>query len=146
MSNDKELLNLYTVEANLRYGELPSTLKATWNPNWGLHDEFDELCKRGLGNDADDFIEHIYISINGRLQKKCIFIKDAVSAMWFQDYLQVKLKKIYPSIQVFSKKIERHHLDYRRKKALEEAEKNTVKIKSMMPSRNKPPLSCANLG
>lgn len=132
MSNDQELLNLYTVEANLRYGELPTTFKATWSPSWGLYDEFDELCKRGLGDNAKDCIEQVYISINGRLQKKCIFIKDEVSAIWFRDYLQLKLKKIYPSIQVIAKKIEHHHLDCRRKKALEEAKLNNLKIAYMM--------------
>lgn len=131
MSNEKDLLNLYTIEAELKYSELPKTLKFTWNPNWGLHDESDELSKRGLGQDVNDYVEQVYVSINGRLQKKCIFINDYDTAIWFRDYLQIKLEKIYPSIIVFTKKIETHHLDYRRKKALEEANKNKIKIESM---------------
>lgn len=132
MPNDKELINLYTVEATLKYDELPKTLKLTWSPSWGLSDESDELSKRGLDHHNADYLDQVYVSINGRLQKKCIFIKDIISAIWFRDYLQLKLEKVYPSIKVNAKRIERHHLDYRCKKAMSEARENSLKIQDLM--------------
>ena len=133
MFKDKELLQLFTIEANLKYGELPTTLKATWNPYWGLYEEANELCKGGLsGDEAINHIVHSYISINGRLQKKCIFLQNEKQATWLKNFLLLKMKKNYPSISISIRKITSRELDYRRKKALDEAIENSSKIEILI--------------
>uniref|UniRef100_UPI0013D40CBC hypothetical protein n=1 Tax=Acinetobacter baumannii TaxID=470 RepID=UPI0013D40CBC len=76
---------------------------------------------------------HVYISLNGRLKKtKCEFIQDRILAEKLLNYVEVKLKKLYPSIILNIRTVESRELDYRRKKALEEAKLNSVKLRELL--------------
>ncbi|MCU4469873.1 hypothetical protein MSH00_18725 [Acinetobacter pittii] len=122
---DNELRKLYTLEAFLDYGDLPNTFREGWSPNYGLH--FEEL---GINNDER---AHVYISLNGRLKKaKCEFIQDKALAEKLLKHVEVKLKKLYPSITLNFRTVESRELDYRRKKALDEATKNNLKIQQLL--------------
>lgn len=122
---DAELMKLYTLEAFLNYGDLPNNFREGWSPSYGLH--FEEVS---ISNDEK---AHVYISLNGRLKKsKCEFIQDKVFAEKFLKYAQVKLKKLYPSIRLNIRMVESRELDYRRKKALDEATRNDLKIQKLL--------------
>lgn len=118
---DEELKKLYTIEAFLKHGDLPKTMRDDWTPSFGL-----EQGKYGI---KDEGKAHTYISLNGKLKKsKCEFIEDKNLAQEFVDYVQPKLKKLYPSISINVRNVESSELDYRRKNALEEAKLNNLKI------------------
>ncbi|WP_119684735.1 hypothetical protein [Acinetobacter pittii] len=118
---DNELRKLYTIEAFLNYGDLPNTFREGWSPSYGLH--FEEK------NISFNEKAQVYISLNGRLKKtKCEFIQDRILAEKLLNYVEVKLKKLYPSIILNIRTVESRELDYRRKKALEEAKLNDLKI------------------
>ncbi|MDO7211842.1 hypothetical protein [Acinetobacter nosocomialis] len=118
---DNELRKLYTIEAFLNYGDLPNTFREGWSPSYGLH--FEEK------NISFDEKAQVYISLNGRLKKtKCEFIQDRILAEKLLNYVEVKLKKLYPSIILNIRNVESRELDYRRKKALEEAKLNSLKL------------------
>ncbi|MEN8272898.1 hypothetical protein I8T81_05510 [Acinetobacter seifertii] len=118
---DNELRKLYTIEAFLNYGDLPNTFREGWSPSYGLH--FEEK------NISFNEKAQVYISLNGRLKKtKCEFIQDRILAEKLLNYVEVKLKKLYPSIILNIRNVESRELDYRRKKALEEAKLNSVKL------------------
>ena len=122
---DNDLRKLYTLEAFLDYGDLPNTFREGWSPNYGLY--FEEL---GISNDEK---AHVYISLNGRLKKtKCEFIQDKALAEKFLKHVEVKLKKLYPSIKLNIRTVKSNELDYRRKKALEEARENHTKIMALI--------------
>ncbi|WP_269516704.1 hypothetical protein, partial [Acinetobacter baumannii] len=75
----------------------------------------------------------VYISLNGRLKKtKCEFIQDRILAEKLLNYVEAKLKKLYPSIILNIRTVESRELDYRRKKALEEAKLNSVKLRELL--------------
>ncbi|WP_269494860.1 hypothetical protein [Acinetobacter baumannii] len=118
---DIELYKLYTIEAFLRYTELPDNYREGWSPSYGLHFE-------------ETFIQEeqkipVYISVNGKLKKyKCDFIQDKSLADQLLQRIEPKLKKRFPSIKLNIRNITRQELDYRRKKALEEAIANNEKI------------------
>ncbi len=121
---DNELRKLYTLEAFLDYGDLPNTFREGWSPSYGLH--FEEI---GISNDEK---ARVYISLNGRLKKtKCGFIQDKALAGKLLRYVEVKLKKLYPSITLNIRTVESRELDYRRKKAFDESKSNDEKIKRM---------------
>lgn len=118
---DNELRKLYTIEAFLNYGDLPNTFREGWSPSYGLHFEEKNIS---LNEKAQ-----VYISLNGRLKKtKCEFIQDRILAEKLLNYVEVKLKKLYPSIILNIRTVESRELDYRRKKALFEAKLNDLKI------------------
>ncbi|MCL6176532.1 hypothetical protein [Acinetobacter baumannii] len=118
---DNELRKLYTIEAFLNYGDLPNTFREGWSPSYGLH--FEEK------NISFNEKAQVYISLNGRLKKtKCEFIQDRILAEKLLNYVEVKLKKLYPSIILNIRTVESRELDYRRKKALFEAKLNDLKI------------------
>ncbi|EGY5282749.1 hypothetical protein ACEWUY_002514 [Acinetobacter baumannii] len=122
---DNELRKLYTIEAFLNYGDLPNTFREGWSPSYGLH--FEEK------NISFNEKAHVYISLNGRLKKtKCEFIQDRILAEKLLNYVEVKLKKLYPSIILNIRTVESRELDYRRKKALEEAKLNSVKLRELL--------------
>ena len=122
---DNELRKLYTLEAFLDYGDLPNTFREGWSPNYGIH--FEEI---GINNDER---AHVYISLNGRLKKaKCEFIQDKALAEKLLKHVEVKLKKLYPSITLNFRTVESRELDYRRKKALDEATNNNLKIQQSL--------------
>lgn len=58
---DEELRKLYTIEAFLKHGDLPKTMRDDWTPSFGL-----EQGKYGI---KDDDKAHVYISLNGKLKK-----------------------------------------------------------------------------
>ncbi len=121
---DNELRKLYTLEAFLDYGDSPNTFREGWSPSYGLH--FEEI---GISNDEK---ARVYISLNGRLKKtKCGFIQDKALAGKLLRYVEVKLKKLYPSITLNIRTVESRELDYRRKKAFDESKSNDEKIKRM---------------
>ncbi|MCU4476699.1 hypothetical protein [Acinetobacter bereziniae] len=118
---DEELRKLYTIEAFLRHGDLPKPMRDDWTPSFGL-----EQGKYGI---KDEDKAHAYISLNGKLKKsKCEFIEDKNLAQKFLKHVEPKLKKLYPSISINVRNVESSELDYRRKKALEEAKLNSVKL------------------
>ena len=120
---DNELRKLYTLEAFLDYGDSPNTFREGWSPSYGLH--FEEI---GISNDEK---ARVYISLNGRLKKtKCEFIQDKALAGKLLRHVEVKLKKLYPSITLNIRTVESRELDYRRKKALDEAILNNEKLKN----------------
>ncbi|WP_151789252.1 hypothetical protein [Acinetobacter seifertii] len=122
---DNELRKLYTIEAFLNYGDLPNTFREGWSPSYGLH--FEEK------NISFNEKAQVYISLNGRLKKtKCEFIQDRILAEKLLNYVEVKLKKLYPSIILNIRTVESRELDYRRKKALEEAKLNSVKLRELL--------------
>ncbi|HFG6838971.1 hypothetical protein [Acinetobacter baumannii] len=122
---DNKLRKLYTLEAFLDYGDLPNTLREGWSPNYGLY--FEEL---GISNDEK---AHVYISLNGRLKKtKCEFIQDKALAEKLLRHVEMKLKKLYPSIKLNIRTVKSNELNYRRKKALDEAKENHIKILTLV--------------
>ena len=101
---DNELRKLYTLEAFLAYGDLPNTFREGWSPSYGLH--FEEI---GISNDEK---ARVYISLNGRLKKtKCEFIQDKALAGKLLRHVEVKLKKLYPSITLNIRTVESRELD-----------------------------------
>lgn len=58
---DIELYKLYTIEAFLKYAELPDNYREGWSPSYGLH--FEETCIQ------EEQKISVYISINGKLKK-----------------------------------------------------------------------------
>ena len=125
---DEELRKLYTIEAFLDYGDLPKNFREGWSPSFGLH--FEEM---GIGEDEK---AHAYISLNGKLKKtKCEFIENRNLAQNFLNYIEPKLKKLYPSINVNLRNIRLSELDYRRKKAIDEAKSNTTKILNLLKNK-----------
>ncbi|MCZ3070175.1 hypothetical protein [Acinetobacter baumannii] len=118
---DIELYKLYTIEAFLKYAELPDNYREGWSPSYGLH--FEETCIQ------EEQKISVYISINGKLKKnKCDFIQDKNLADQLLNYIKPKLEKRFPSIKLHIRNITRQELDYKRKKALEEAIANNQKI------------------
>lgn len=125
MMKDEELRKLYTIEAFLKHGDLPKTMRDDWTPSFGL-----EQGKYGI---KDDDKAHAYISLNGKLKKsKCEFIEDKNLAQKLLEHVEPKLKKLYPSITINLRNIKSSELDYRRKKALEEAIANNIKIQKSL--------------
>ncbi|MFX2238360.1 hypothetical protein [Acinetobacter baumannii] len=125
MMKDEELRKLYTIEAFLKHGDLPKTMRDDWTPSFGL-----EQGKYGI---KDDDKAHAYISLNGKLKKsKCEFIEDKNLAQKLLEHVEPKLKKLYPSITINLRNIKSSELDYRRKKALEEAIANNLKIQKSL--------------
>lgn len=122
---DNELRKLYTLEAFVDYGDLPNTFREGWSPSYGLH--FEEI---GISNEQK---AHVYISLNGRLKKtKCEFIQDKTLAEKLQRHIEVKLKKLYPSITFNVRTVESSDLNYRRKNAFNEAIRNNLKIQQLL--------------
>lgn len=118
---DEELRKLYTIEAFLNYEDLPKNFREGWSPSFGLH--FEEM---GIN---DDEKAHAYISLNGKLKKtKCEFIENKGLALNFLNHIEPKLRKRYPSINLNLRTVTSSELDYRRKKALEEAKLNGFKL------------------
>lgn len=118
---DIDLYKLYTIEAFLKYTELPDNYREGWSPSYGLH--FEETCIQ------EEQKISVYISVNGKLKKnKCDFIQDKSLADQLLQRIEPKLKKRFPSIKLNIRNITRQELDYRRKKALEEAIANNEKI------------------
>lgn len=118
---DEELRKLYTIEAFLRHGDLPKPMRDDWTPSFGL-----EQGKYGI---KDEDKAHAYISLNGKLKKsKCEFIENKNLAQKFLKHVEPKLKKLYPNISINVRNVKSSELDYRRKKALEEAKLNSVKL------------------
>lgn len=121
---DEELRKLYTIEAFLKHGDLPKTMRDDWTPSFGI-----EQGKYGI---KDDDKTHAYISLSGRLKKtKCDFIQNKALAEKLLKHVEVKLKKLYPSITLNIRTVESRELDYRRKKASDEAKSNDEKIEQM---------------
>ncbi|WP_227556811.1 hypothetical protein [Acinetobacter johnsonii] len=82
---DEELRKLYTIEAFLKHGDLPKTMRDDWTPSFGI-----EQGKYGI---KDDDKTHAYISLNGRLKKtKCEFIQNKALAEKLLKHVEVKLK------------------------------------------------------
>lgn len=118
---DIELYKLYTIEAFLKYTELPDNYREGWSPSYGLHFEETRI--------QEEQKISVYISVNGKLKKnKCDFIQDKSLADQLLQRIEPKLKKRFPSIKLNIRNITRQELDYRRKKALEEAIANNEKI------------------
>ena len=121
---DEELRKLYTIEAFLKHGDLPKTMRDDWTPSFGI--------EQGKYGSKDDDKTHAYISLNGRLKKtKCDFIQNKALAEKLLKHVEVKLKKLYPSITLNIRTVESRELDYRRKKASDEAKSNDEKIEQM---------------
>lgn len=122
---NEELRKLYTIEAFLNYADLPNNFREGWSPSFGLHFE-----QYGIGDDEN---VHAYISLNGKLKKtKCEFIEDKALAEKLLNHVEPKLTKLYPSIKLNLRNVKSSDLDYRRKKAFDEAIENNEKIKNFI--------------
>lgn len=132
------LNELYTIEAKLRYGELPIYLKEGFL-GYGFHDLNGEPIYT-MGNTygvSNDEITCQFISIGGRLKKhKCDFIKTYELAVWLKDMLQKRMLKKYPSIEITVRKVNSYDLNYRKKKAMQEALNNDKKIQALIDKEN----------
>ena len=88
---DEELKKLYTIEAFLKHGDLPKTMRDDWTPSFGL-----EQGKYGI---KDDDKAHAYISLNGKLKKtKCEFFEDRDLVQTFLNHVEPRPRNLYPSI------------------------------------------------
>lgn len=126
----RKLYTLYTIEAFLDYGDLPQNFREGWSPSFGLH--FEEM---GIGEDEK---AHAYISMAGKLKKsKCELIEDKNLAEKFLNHVEPRLKKLYPSITINLRNVKSSELDYRRKKALDEAKSNTLQILNLVENIQK---------
>ena len=122
MTKDRIFKDLFTIEANIVCSELPKNFAYIWS-------EFNRfLSDESLNTNRIT----INISINGRLQSKCIFIRTQQVALIFKKSIEDNLKKKYPSIQINVRPVVSFDLDYRRKKALDEANENNIKIEKMI--------------
>lgn len=117
MSHDHSLSDLYTVAVTLCHGDLPINFLSDW-----YHPV------------QPDETAHCYISLAGRLTKKCIFIETEAHALKLVDALKPKLLKRIPSIAFTVRKVTSGELDYRRKKARIEAQENGKKIELLNSS------------
>lgn len=126
---DEELRKLYTIEAFLKHGDLPKTMRDDWTPSFGI-----EQGKYGIKNDDKT---HAYISLNGRMKKtKGEFIQDKALAEKLLKHFEIKLKKLYPSITLNVRTVKSRELDYRRKKAFDEALENNKRILMLIEETN----------
>jgi hypothetical protein len=57
-------MNLYTIEAEVNYDDLPVNLKQGWSPSFGV------AFLDYVGENQKDVL---FLSLSGQLQKKCIF-------------------------------------------------------------------------
>lgn len=131
---NNQLNELYTIEARLRYGELPVSFKENFL-GYGWRDLNGEPIDTMGYIDAirDDEISYQFVTVSGRLKKhKCIFIHTYDLAIWLRDFLQQKMIKKYPSIVISIRKVNGDDLNYRKKKAIDEALENDEKIKVLM--------------
>ena len=116
MPNDPKL---YTVTATLAYDDLPAPMKKGWSSSFG-----------------DTFLDHVgenpqvteYISLNGRVCQKCVFIGTQALAEQFAEWLQAKLDSKKRPITVGVRRVGMDDLNYRRKTAVAEAQANDAKI------------------
>lgn len=117
------MMNLYTIEAELNYHDLPVNLKEGWSSDFGA---------AFLDYVGENQIIKYPVSINGRLTKKCIFIGDEQLANEFVAYLQKNADKKKRSIKFMVRKVNNRDLDYRRKTAQAEANTNDAKIRETL--------------
>lgn len=118
-------MNLYTIEAELNYHDLPVNLKVGWSSAFGA---------AFLDYVGENQIVKQAVSINGRLTKKCIFIGDEALAHQFAEYLQNKANQKKRSLKFMVRKVDSRDLDYRRKTAQAEAEANDANIRALKSS------------
>ncbi|PTQ86531.1 hypothetical protein [Agitococcus lubricus] len=116
-------MNLYTIEAELNYHDLPVNLKVGWSSAFGA---------AFLDYVGENQIVKHPVSINGRLTNKCIFIGDEALAHQFAEYLQNNADKKKRSLKFLIRKVDSRDLDYRRKKAQTEANANDAKIRETL--------------
>lgn len=99
----------------------PKNFREGRSPSFRLHFE-----GMGIGEDEK---AHAYIGLNGKFKKtKCEFIENKRLALNFRNYIEPKLRKRYPSINLNLRTVKSSELDYRRKKAILEAKSNDQKI------------------
>lgn len=113
-------MNLYTVEAVLNYDDLPINLKEGWGPS-GFMDYVGE-----------NQVATMYMSLHGRLCKKCIFIGDEQLATRFADHLQARVGRRGRSMEVKARPVGCNELAYRKKKAADEAMTNDAAIRQIL--------------
>lgn len=116
-------MNLYTIEAELNYHDLPINLKVGWSSDFGA---------AFLDYVGENQIVKHPVSINGRLTKKCIFIGDEELANQFAGYLQSNADKKKRSLKFVIRKVDYTDLNYRRKTAQAEANANDAKIRETL--------------
>ncbi len=116
-------MNLYTIEAELNYHDLPVNLKVGWSSDFGA---------AFLDYVGENQIVKQAVSINGRLTRKCIFIGDEELANQFAKYLQNNADKKKRSLKFMIHKVNSRDLDYRRKTAQAEANANDAKIRETL--------------
>lgn len=111
MPRDQTLDDLFTVAVSLNHGDLPKNFLSDWYHPVEDHET-----------------AHCYVSINSRLIKKCIFIESEELANQLVAAIKTKMIKRIPSINFTIRKVRSVELDYRRKKARQEAQDNSAKI------------------
>lgn len=114
---------LYTIEATLRYDDLPVNLKYGRSPGFGA---------TFLDYVGENSIAIQLVSINGRLCSKRIFIGDNELAEKFVLHLQANADKKKRPYTFKARKVTDSDLNYRRKRVQAEAEENNAAIKSIL--------------
>ena len=118
-------MNLYTIEAEVNYDDLPVNLKHGWSPGFGA------AFLDYVGENQKDVL---FLSLSGRLQKKCIFIGDEALATQLADHLTARATKRKRTMAIRVRPVDSGDLAYRKKKAAIEAAENDAAIRQILAS------------
>lgn len=114
---------LYTIIATLAYDDLPTPMKEGWSSSFG---------SAFLDYVGDNPQTTRYMSLNGRICQKCVFIGSEELAEQFAAWMQAKLDRRKRPITVGVRRVKSTDLNYRRKTAVAEAQANDAKILELM--------------
>lgn len=116
---DNNKMNLYTIEAWLNYHDLPVNLKEGWSSGFLDYVGENPRVKQ-------------FVSLNGRLCRKCIFIGNEQLAKLFVNYLQAKADTSKRAIELKMRLVDDNDLAYRKKTAQSEADANDAKLRELL--------------
>lgn len=114
---------LYTITAILAHDDLPTPMKEGWSSSFG---------SAFLDYVGDNPQVTRYMSLNGRVCQKCVFIGSQGLAEQFAVWMQTKLDRKKRPITVGVRRVKSTDLNYRRKTAAAEAQANDAKILELM--------------
>lgn len=114
---------LYTITAILAHDDLPTPMKEGWSSSFG---------SAFLDYVGDNPQVTRYMSLNGRVCQKCVFIGSQGLAEQFAVWMQTKLDRKKRPITVGVRRVGYDDLNYRRKAAVAEAQANDAKILELM--------------
>ncbi len=116
--------NYFTIEAKVDYLDSPPNMRNGWSPAFGS--AFLDYVGTNPGKIK------LFVSENGRLCKKCIFIDSQQLAEQFCDHLMEKLIKRYKSIELEVRLVDRNDLMYRKKNVESDSIKNDQIIRAYL--------------